>query len=212
MLHTVPFLGLLLAGPLGNTAPQGRGDTLAVQVDAIMAEWAKPGSPGCAVGVVRDGALVLARGYGQADLERGVPITPASVLRHRLDLEAVHGGGHRPPGAGGEAVARRRRPPVRARAAALRGAHHHPPPAAPHERAARLHRPHGARGLADGGLDDGRAGAGHDRPAEGAELQAGRGVPVLQLGLLPARRHRGPRRREAASPTSPASGSSSRWG
>ena len=80
MLHTVPFLGLLLAWPLGDTPAQGQDHTLAAQVDAIMAEWSRADSPGCAVGVVRDGELVLAKGYGQADLERGVPISPASVF------------------------------------------------------------------------------------------------------------------------------------
>jgi CubicO group peptidase (beta-lactamase class C family) len=78
-MRTAPFLGLLLAGSLGN-AWQGRSDRLAVPVDAIMAEWSRPDSPGCAVGVVREGQLVLAKGYGQADLERGVPISPASVF------------------------------------------------------------------------------------------------------------------------------------
>jgi len=80
MRHTAPLLALLLAGPLGGTPAQGQHDTLAAQVDTVMAEWARPGSPGCAVGVVRDGGLVLAKGYGLADLEHGVPISPASVF------------------------------------------------------------------------------------------------------------------------------------
>jgi len=37
-------------------------------------------TPGCAVGVSVDGATVLRRGYGMADLERGVPITPDTVF------------------------------------------------------------------------------------------------------------------------------------
>jgi CubicO group peptidase (beta-lactamase class C family) len=71
---------------LGASVPAARASAapstadIASRVDAVMAEWAKPDSPGCAVGVVRDGALVLARGYGQADLERGVPIGSASVF------------------------------------------------------------------------------------------------------------------------------------
>jgi Beta-lactamase len=36
-------------------------------------------SPGCAIGVVRDGEPILSIGYGMADLEHGVPFTPASV-------------------------------------------------------------------------------------------------------------------------------------
>lgn len=37
-------------------------------------------TPGCAVGVAQAGKTVLARGYGMADLERGVPITPDTVF------------------------------------------------------------------------------------------------------------------------------------
>lgn len=46
------------------------------RVDSIFAAWDHADSPGAAVGVVRDGRLVLARGYGSADLEHGISITP----------------------------------------------------------------------------------------------------------------------------------------
>ena len=49
-------------------------------VDGLFAPWQRPGSPGCSVGVSRGGATVLERGYGQASLELGVPITPQSVF------------------------------------------------------------------------------------------------------------------------------------
>lgn len=48
------------------------------RVDEIFAQYAKPGSPGCAVGVLRHGATVLAKGYGYADLDQSLPITPRS--------------------------------------------------------------------------------------------------------------------------------------
>jgi CubicO group peptidase (beta-lactamase class C family) len=50
------------------------------RIDALFASWDKPESPGAAVAVVRNGEIVYARGYGQANLEYGVPITPASVF------------------------------------------------------------------------------------------------------------------------------------
>jgi CubicO group peptidase (beta-lactamase class C family) len=37
-------------------------------------------TPGCAVGVAHNGAVVLKSGYGMADLERNVPITPNAIL------------------------------------------------------------------------------------------------------------------------------------
>ena len=50
------------------------------QVDQLFARWDRPDSPGAALAVIRDGAIVYSRGYGMADLEHGVPITPASVF------------------------------------------------------------------------------------------------------------------------------------
>jgi len=50
------------------------------QVDALFEEWDRPASPGCALGVIRDGALVYTSGYGDAELERGTPITPNGVF------------------------------------------------------------------------------------------------------------------------------------
>jgi hypothetical protein len=55
-------------------------DGRTARVDALFAEWDRDDSPGCALGVYRDGAIVYARGYGMADLERRVPITPRSVF------------------------------------------------------------------------------------------------------------------------------------
>lgn len=53
----------------------------AARVDSVFADFDDTRSPGCAVGVRLDGRVALARGYGKADLELGVPITPSSVFR-----------------------------------------------------------------------------------------------------------------------------------
>ena len=45
-------------------------------VDKIFAAWDARDSPGCALGIYKDGAIVYERGYGMADLEHDVPITP----------------------------------------------------------------------------------------------------------------------------------------
>src|SRR5262249_38004694 len=45
------------------------------KVDQIFAPYDKPDSPGCALGVVRDGQFIYKRGYGAASLELGVPLT-----------------------------------------------------------------------------------------------------------------------------------------
>jgi CubicO group peptidase (beta-lactamase class C family) len=50
------------------------------QVDALFAAWNEPGSPGCAIGVMSQGKLVYAKGYGLAEVERGTPLSPDTVF------------------------------------------------------------------------------------------------------------------------------------
>src|SRR5690348_9649898 len=50
------------------------------RLDRIFAGFNKPGSPGCSVGVVRNGQLVFRRSYGKGSLELGVPLTSQSVF------------------------------------------------------------------------------------------------------------------------------------
>ena len=57
-----------------------RSEPPAARIDSIFAEWDKTDSPGCALGVYRDGKIVYSKGYGMADLERGVPISPHTVF------------------------------------------------------------------------------------------------------------------------------------
>lgn len=67
-------------GVVNAQSAERRQDAEAAKVDEIFAQFDKPGSPGCAVGVYREGELVYSKGYGEADLERGVSITPATVF------------------------------------------------------------------------------------------------------------------------------------
>ena len=50
------------------------------QVDQLFAKWNKPDSPGCSLGISRNGTIVYERGYGMANLDLGAAITPASVF------------------------------------------------------------------------------------------------------------------------------------
>jgi CubicO group peptidase (beta-lactamase class C family) len=49
------------------------------KVDTVFARW-NTATPGCAVGVATDGKPVLAKGYGMADLEHDISISPDSIL------------------------------------------------------------------------------------------------------------------------------------
>jgi hypothetical protein len=55
-------------------------NALSRQVDALFAEWDRANSPGAAVGIVQDGELVYVQGYGCANLEHGIPISPTTVF------------------------------------------------------------------------------------------------------------------------------------
>ena len=52
----------------------------AAAVDEVFSDLAKPGSPGCALGVYRDGKILYAKGYGLADIEQNTAITPQTVF------------------------------------------------------------------------------------------------------------------------------------
>jgi CubicO group peptidase (beta-lactamase class C family) len=69
---------LLLASCRGAQAQDG--DSRQDAVDKIFAGFAKPASPGCAVGVYRDGKMIYAKGYGLANLEQNVSITPKTLF------------------------------------------------------------------------------------------------------------------------------------
>jgi len=50
------------------------------RVDELFSEWNRPDTPGAAVAVIRDGAVVFRKDYGMAGLEDGLPITPETVF------------------------------------------------------------------------------------------------------------------------------------
>ena len=54
--------------------------SLTARVDKLFADWDKSDSPGCSLGISRNGTVVYERGYGMVNLELGVQITPGSVF------------------------------------------------------------------------------------------------------------------------------------
>ena len=69
------FVCLVVAGRFSSAQ-----DRLNEKIDRIFAEWNTTSSPGCALAVVKDGRIVYEHGYGMANLELGVAITPQSVF------------------------------------------------------------------------------------------------------------------------------------
>jgi CubicO group peptidase (beta-lactamase class C family) len=50
------------------------------KVDALFARWNSLNTPGAAVAVIKDGIVVYRKGFGCAQLEYGIPITPSTVF------------------------------------------------------------------------------------------------------------------------------------
>ena len=71
---TVITFGMLFRFPARGS------DILAQKVDQIFSVYDEPGSPGCSLGVVRDGNFVYRKAYGLANLELRVPLSPQSVF------------------------------------------------------------------------------------------------------------------------------------
>jgi len=77
-------LGLLLA--LGTVAAARAdaqsplADSLVKRIDAVFARYGSLDAPGCAVGVFEGGRIVMEKGYGAANIEYRVPLTPTSPM------------------------------------------------------------------------------------------------------------------------------------
>lgn len=72
------LLGALIAtGLAASVSAQAPASSLPRQVDEIFSSFT-PDGPGCAVAVYQNARVVLAKGYGSANLEYGVPITPST--------------------------------------------------------------------------------------------------------------------------------------
>jgi len=81
VLLTTLFLGALSCAVSGNRTGEGELEfTQAAQVDSLVARELEPGGPGCAVAIFIDDAIAFEHGYGIANLDYGIPITPATVF------------------------------------------------------------------------------------------------------------------------------------
>ena len=77
-IGTLAVIGMLAAAAVLRSTAQR--DGLEPRVDALFARWTGPRTPGCAVGIMQGGELLFAKGYGAANLEYDIPITPSTVF------------------------------------------------------------------------------------------------------------------------------------
>lgn len=64
----------------GLSAQQNLSEAERSRIDAVFAPFDRDGSPGYALGIVKAGELVFARGYGRADLDNNIAITPRTTF------------------------------------------------------------------------------------------------------------------------------------
>jgi len=77
----LPACGAAASTPGSPSRPAGpppSSDARTASVDRELGRLVRPGSPGCSVAVAREGEVILARGYGLADIEHDAPITAAT--------------------------------------------------------------------------------------------------------------------------------------
>lgn len=87
VLHAAVLAGWVLvaafparAADRTDAASANAGDSRRRAVDALFEQFDRPGSPGAAIGIYQGGDKVYARGYGRADLEHDIPVTPQTVF------------------------------------------------------------------------------------------------------------------------------------
>src|SRR5215475_2588927 len=75
--NALAVFALLLFLPVFSLSQSASGE--AAKVDVVFANYDKPDSPGCALGVIKDGKLIYSRGYGMANLEHNIANSPKLV-------------------------------------------------------------------------------------------------------------------------------------
>jgi len=71
-------MATVLAGSLGLGCAIA--NSRSAQVDGVFREYDKPDSPGCALSVMKDGHIIYKHGYGMANLDHNITITPSTVF------------------------------------------------------------------------------------------------------------------------------------
>lgn len=78
---TLGTAAILATALLAACAPdRPTSPALARGIDAVFADLDRPGSPGASVAVIQGGDIIYSRGYGFAQIEHAVPVTPATVF------------------------------------------------------------------------------------------------------------------------------------
>ena len=50
------------------------------KIDRLFEAWSRPDSPGCSLAILYRGEVIYKKGYGMANLEYDIPITPQTIF------------------------------------------------------------------------------------------------------------------------------------
>lgn len=78
-MKSITLLFTFLLACLFCTA-QNNPDSLSTKMDAIFESYNHLNSPGCAVSIIKDGKVIFEKGYGLANLEFDISITPTTIF------------------------------------------------------------------------------------------------------------------------------------
>src|SRR5437868_3057572 len=70
----------LMALALSSCERKAPTASMETRIDSLFRFWDNPNTPGAAVAVLQDGKITFSKGYGMANLEYKVPITPQSIF------------------------------------------------------------------------------------------------------------------------------------
>ncbi len=84
------LLSIIVFAPAINLFSQALPDSTTKKIDSLFTKWNNTGSPGCAVGIVRNDSLIFAKGYGMANLEYASPDYSGNNLSHGFHFQAVY--------------------------------------------------------------------------------------------------------------------------
>ncbi|HTR30978.1 MAG TPA: serine hydrolase domain-containing protein [Puia sp.] len=73
------FTIALLIAVVPATFSQSLPPAVSDRIDSLFQQWDRTSTPGYTVGIVRNDSLIFAKGYGMANLEYGVPNSPATI-------------------------------------------------------------------------------------------------------------------------------------
>ncbi|UCC40379.1 MAG: serine hydrolase [Candidatus Aminicenantes bacterium] len=80
IIYSLLLLTLLWTTITCKPVEQTGDDPLSEKTDKLFSEWDKPDSPGASLAVIKDGSVIYKAGYGSAQLEYSIPITPSTVF------------------------------------------------------------------------------------------------------------------------------------